>query len=460
MGAMPTGARQRHAEQARAQIDFAHVDEHVLRDRETVQVALVAAQGRFRLAAAVAEVPRFAGEARAGGSANLGQGCERAWEFLGLAHGAVLYASRRSESWYTAAIPRGRGHDMSGNGTSARGVRQVGYFDCAGGGQVVVDGRVAFVAHMKAPHGTTIVDVSDPSRPRQLASIEVPPGTHSHKVRAGNGLMLVNREAHGGQGSSPNAPRGLGIYDVSNPSRPREITLWRSGGTGVHRFTFDGRYAYISPEMDGYVGNIVMILDLADPSRPQEVGRWWMPGQWTAGGETPTWSGRQHRCHHPIREGNRLYVSYWHGGFVILDIEDMAKPRFVSGLDWSPPFLTPTHTALPVPFPLHGRKVMLVADEDVAKLAQGPPSFLWLVDISDEKKPGAVRELPGGHATDSPSRSSRAAISRARRSPSTEIPVAWFAHGLRIVDIANPHAPREVGALPAAGAGGLVARLQ
>jgi hypothetical protein len=25
----------------------------------------------------------------------------------------------------------------------------------------------------------------------------------------------------------------------------------------------------------------------------------------------------------------------------------------------------------------------------------------------------------------------------------TEIPVAWFAHGLRIVDIADPHAPRE-----------------
>ena len=26
----------------------------------------------------------------------------------------------------------------------------------------------------------------------------------------------------------------------------------------------------------------------------------------------------------------------------------------------------------------------------------------------------------------------------------TDIPVAWFAHGLRVVDIANPHAPREV----------------
>ena len=26
----------------------------------------------------------------------------------------------------------------------------------------------------------------------------------------------------------------------------------------------------------------------------------------------------------------------------------------------------------------------------------------------------------------------------------TEIPIAWFAHGLRIVDIARPHAPKEV----------------
>ena len=72
---------------------------------------------------------------------------------------------------------------------------------------------------------------------------------------------------------------------------------------GVHRFDFDGRYAYISPTMDGYVGNIMMILDLKDPARPEEVGRWWMPGQWIAGGETPTWKGAAHRCHHPLRYG-------------------------------------------------------------------------------------------------------------------------------------------------------------
>ena len=67
----------------------------------------------------------------------------------------------------------------------------------------------------------------------------------------------------------------------------------------MHRFDFDGRYAYISPTCDGYLGNIVMILDLKDPAKPEEVGRWWLPGQWTAGGEKPTWKGTAHRCHHP-----------------------------------------------------------------------------------------------------------------------------------------------------------------
>jgi hypothetical protein len=71
--------------------------------------------------------------------------------------------------------------------SSTRGLKQVAWLDCPGGGQVSVDGTIAYVAHMKAPHGTSIVDVSDPARPRTLATVEVPPHTHSHKVRAATG---------------------------------------------------------------------------------------------------------------------------------------------------------------------------------------------------------------------------------------------------------------------------------
>ncbi|MGH7315267.1 MAG: hypothetical protein ACREJS_03305, partial [Candidatus Rokuibacteriota bacterium] len=62
---------------------------------------------------------------------------------------------------------------------SAHGLKQVAWLDCPGGGQVVVDRTTAYIAHMKAPHGTSIVDVSDPARPRTLATLEVPPQTHS-----------------------------------------------------------------------------------------------------------------------------------------------------------------------------------------------------------------------------------------------------------------------------------------
>ena len=159
----------------------------------------------------------------------------------------------------------------------------VSHFDCPGGGQVWVEGTTLYIAHMKAPSGTTVVDVADPRRPRQLATIDLPEGWHSHKVRVANDVMLVNHEKIG-QGGDPGFGGGLGIYDVSRPSAPKLITKWRTAGRGVHRYDFDGRYAYISPTAEGYVGNIMMILDLADPAKPREVGRWWMPGQWTAGG--------------------------------------------------------------------------------------------------------------------------------------------------------------------------------
>ncbi|MBI2016510.1 MAG: hypothetical protein HYS77_13385, partial [Candidatus Rokubacteria bacterium] len=136
--------------------------------------------------------------------------------------------------------------------SQAQGIKPVGYFDCPGGGQVVVSGTTAYIAHMKAPHGTTIVDVSDPAEPRRLAEIEVPADAHSHKVRAVDGVMLVNREAPPRTTPGPGFRGGLGIWDVSRPDQPREIAFWDC--KGVHRFTFDGRYAYFSPEPEGYVG--------------------------------------------------------------------------------------------------------------------------------------------------------------------------------------------------------------
>jgi len=198
--------------------------------------------------------------------------------------------------------------------------------DIPGGGQVVAEDGYVYVGHMRPPHGTSIIDVSDPRRPEIVSQISLPPHTHSHKVRVHGDVMLVNNELfRATTGERPDDfEGGIKVYDTADKTKPRQIGHYKS--LGAHRFDSDGAYAYISSEEQGFVGDIVVILDLADPTKPEPIARWWMPGQWAEGGETATWQGRRHRCHHPLRRGNRLYTSYWHGGFVILGIYDIRHP--------------------------------------------------------------------------------------------------------------------------------------
>jgi hypothetical protein len=330
---------------------------------------------------------------------------------------------------------------------SQSNTKLVSHIDCPGGGQVWVQGTTLYVGHMRPTSGTTIIDVADPKVPKIVATIGVREGWHSHKVRVDGDIMIVNQEKFG-KSSRTEIGGGIDVYDVSKPAEPKLITEWRTIGGGVHRFDFDGRYAYISPTAEGFIGNIMMILDLANPAKPVEVGRWWIPGQWEAGGEEYPWADWvPPRCHHPLRVGDRLYVSYWHHGFFILDIAEMSKPRLVSQMNTSPIYPHPTHTCLVMPQRLKGRRVMIVADEDVAKLWPAAPSFAWTYDITREEMPVPIStfQVPGVDKDGSPQPAMTGCHQPSERIVGTIVPYAWFAQGLRIVDYADPFAPKEIG---------------
>ncbi len=158
---------------------------------------------------------------------------------------------------------------------------------------------------------------------------------------------------------------GFKIYDISNRARPELIAYQKTGGIGVHRFDMDADYAYISTEMAGFVGNILVIYDIRDPARPAEVSRWWMPGQYLAGGETPDWPGRQNRLHHALRFGNEMWAGCWHGGLRVIDVRDIANPKTLAEYNYHPPFPEPTHTVMPLPFrPGGGRSARAIDEED------------------------------------------------------------------------------------------------
>ena len=392
------------------------------------------------------------------------------------------------------------------NGTAgalARNVRRLGHLDLAGAGQVTIAGRHAYVGHLpnREQLGTTILDISEPARPRVVATVMLDdPRSHSHKVRVAGDLMVVNhernptaigrraeelprvtRELADALGRTPTGAElaeklnvteeavreieaeaargyhegGFKIYDISNPARPREIVHHRTGGIGVHRFDMDQRYAYISTEMAGYVGNILVIYDIHDPRRPAEISRWWMQGQHVAGGEMPPWSGRRHRLHHALRFGDEMWASCWHAGFSILDVSDLAHPRAIGGYNYHPLFPEPTHTVMPVPQRLAGRRIALAIDEeDQAQSASEEAArrgrahaCMLTFDVSD---PAAIRPLAQFQVSDLDSPYSRTTGARfgahqfAERMTGTLVHAVWFAGGLRIIDVADPLAPREV----------------
>ena len=252
-----------------------------------------------------------------------------------------------------------------------------------------MEGSTLYVGHMRPTSGTTVIDVADPRQPKTLAKISVRDGWHSHKVRVAGDIMIVNQEKFG-KASPTEIGGGIDIYNVANPAEPKLINQWRTVGGGVHRFDFDGRYAYISPTVEGYIGNIVMILDMADPAKPIEVGRWWIPVSGKPAATNIHGPTGLRRAATTRSKGDRLYVSYWHHGFFILDIADLSKPKLISHVNTSPSYPHPTHTCLVMPEPLKGRKIMIVADEDVAKLWPAAPSFAWTYDITNEQVPVSI----------------------------------------------------------------------
>ncbi len=378
----------------------------------------------------------------------------------------------------------------------AGGIKRIGHITIPGGGQVVVQGDFAYVGHMQPPHGTTILDISDPANPTIVSQSTLPdPYSHTHKVRVVGDLMFTNYEQFNRHllrkgdalpdarkklaatlGRRPSddelavevggvkgsdiakideaqkrgyADGGFRIYDIADRADPKLLCHKKTYGFGVHRFDVDEAYAYMSTEMEGYIGNILVVYDYCDPTDPKEVSRWSMPGQHLAGGEQPTWRGYRNRLHHAIRVGDEFWASCWHAGLRVIDASDIKNLKTTGEYDYHPPVPEPTHTVMPLEQLIDGRRIAVVVDEEHSGKTRGQlHGFMWTFDVTDlsDIKPLAIWNLD---ETDSPY--SRVPGGRfgahqyREKLDSTLVYLTWFSGGLRIVDVADPARPREVG---------------
>jgi hypothetical protein len=322
-----------------------------------------------------------------------------------------------------------------------------------GGGQIVIQGTTAFVGHQVGPEGTTILDISDPRKPKVLSQIMCShPWSHTHKARVVGDIMVVNSEREPGKGNTREYPEGgFRIYDVKDRTNPKLITFHKTHGKGVHRFDMDENYAYLSTEMDGYVGNILVIYDIRNPSKPTEVGRWCMENQHVANGDTPHPKGTEHRLHHAMRNGNQMFAGCWMSGVSIIDVSDISKPKTLSRYEYNPPHPEPSHTFLGLSHTIGGKKIAVSTEEE--RHTRGPdhgkphgPFRTW--DVTDPTKPKILctYELPES-ATPYDTNVARFGTHQLREKVDTDnlVYVTWFAGGLRIMDINDPANPKERG---------------
>jgi len=259
----------------------------------------------------------------------------------------------------------------------------------------------------------------------------------------------------GGDDAKPNE-EGVFVWSLADPVRPKRLGQYKTGGTGTHRnFYSGGRYMHLAAGVPGYDGNIYVIVDISDPAKPVEAGRWWVPGQHAAGGEK---GGRDVSLHGPpYVEGSLVYLSYGSAGLVILDIADVAHPKLVGRLSYTPPFLgfIGVHSVLP----LAARKIAVVNSEAIREDCQEPLNQASLVDIVDPAKPRLVSLFPlpvppvGAPYKNFCEKGGRFGPhnqNQHHHNPDVErsdklVYLTYFNAGLRIVDVSDARAPREVG---------------
>ena len=354
-------------------------------------------------------------------------------------------------------------------GVAARNIKFVSHSDQGGRGdgvQIMVHRGYAYIGHGFS-NGISVVDVRDPKHPQAVKFIPCPPNTRAlHLQTHGDLLLAVNcpsmwtmqvdakayftgSPADLLKGQAAKYTSGLRIYDISQPENPREIGFMPVDGVGPHRIWYvGGRYAYVSIHFSDFTDHVLAIVDMTDPTRPQVVGKWWLPGMWSGGGETPNWpKGKRYAFHHGLVAGNLLYGSWRDGGLTILDVADPTNPKLLCHRNWDPPFGGGTHSALPLP----ERNLLVVADEaNFANCSLGL-RYIWVFDVRVPTNPVSISTMPIPAEADYCAKGGNFGAhnlweNRPDALQSSRLIFATYHNaGVRVFDLENPFQPREVG---------------
>jgi hypothetical protein len=352
---------------------------------------------------------------------------------------------------------------------AAKNISFVSHTDMGGRGdgvQVMVHRGYAYVGHGFS-NGISVIDVRDPRNPKTVNFVACPPGTRALHLQTHDNLLLAvnapsvwtmeefqkDEKTYFGASPADSLKRqmgkftpGLRVYDIANPEQPREIGFMPVEGIGPHRLWYvGGRYAYASIHFADFSDHIFTVIDLQDPTKPQIVGRWWQPGMWTGGGETPTWpKGRRYALHHALVAGDLAFGAWRDGGLTVLDVSDKTQPKLLAYRNTDPPFGGMTHS----PLPLMDRSLLVVGDEATGN---DKPKYIWVYDIREPSNPVSIATMPQPKEADYFNKGGKFGSHNLHENrpgafqSSRLIFATYYNAGVRAFDITDPFRPEEAG---------------
>lgn len=348
---------------------------------------------------------------------------------------------------------------------------------------------IAYVGHHGGRHlnpltgveefnGTSILDVTDPRKPRYLAHIPGEQGEGeaggAQMVRACNGSVLPK-----GDRARTYLLRTFGlsaqeIWDVTVPEKPVLLTVVERNLRNTHKNWWEcetGIGYLVSGVKDWRVRRITQVWDLSDPAKPVHIRGYSLPSH-EPGGTGPM-PPDLHGLVSDIK-ANRIYIAYGtnrNGVLQIVDREKLLKgpkePTVQNLLDaqvsrLNMPAFYGAHTALPllgieVPeFAKDGlgrtRDFVILVNESFRNECESEVrNMVFMVDITDDKNPFPVANFNVPEA--SGNFCSRGGRFGAHASNENFPPMyakrivffSWFNAGVRAVDVRDPYRPREIG---------------
>jgi hypothetical protein len=400
-----------------------------------------------------------------------------------------------------AARGVGGGSSSSSGKPAGEHTRLLGKLGIPGGlhGDVWSHGDFAYVGTWSGPcpgTGVHIIDVSDPAAPHEVAMAAGYPNTSAEDMQ----VISVDTESFTGdllavglqncflEGEPPGLTR-IDLWDVPDPSSPSRLGFFDVAPTdGVHEISLTKQVAGGTERVfalaavpfsevvtglafgpGGAVGDF-QVVEVTDPANPT------LTDDWGAGkdGNLPFGSPlfglpapfdcspatRQPdlcRGHFPAvfahstspsADGARAYVAYWDAGGVVLDISTPEDVQFIGRTLYPAGSEGDTHSAVD-----DGTGTILVTtDEDFSpgeRKAAGEPKvvgdtwgFARIWSLDDPGDPDHLSDFATSHSLTNKTDAFYSVHNPEIRG--TTLYLSWYSDGLRVVDISNPAAPREV----------------